>query len=321
MLEQLPKSEHPDLIVGFEHSSDAGVYRVGPNQALVQSVDFFTPIVDDPRAFGEIAAANALSDVYAMGGRPITAMALVCFPDKVLGPEVLVEILQGGASKVIEAGAVVVGGHSVQDPELKYGLAVTGLVDPDVMRTNQNARASDVVVLTKRLGTGYIANALKAGIVTEDDPRVQEAVVSMAALNADASEVLTAHGCRCATDVTGFGLMGHGRFLAEASGVGLRIRAADLPVFDLARELAEASGLAGGAKDNFDASSPFVDRSDGAPEAAVRLAYDAQTSGGLLATVPADVVDAVVHDLERVGTLAAVIGEVVSDHPGRIALV
>ena len=314
-------SEHPDLLVGFDHHSDAGVYRIGERQALVQSVDFFTPIVDDPYDFGAIAAANALSDLYAMGARPITAMALVCFPDKELGPEVLVEILKGGTEVVRQSGAVVVGGHSVMDPELKYGLAVTGLVDPEAIRSNAQASAGEVLVLTKPLGTGLIANHLKGGGVLESDAAVQEAVASMKALNAAAGEVFGRHGVRASTDVTGFGLLGHARFLAEASGVGLRIRATDLPVFDLALALAEQP-LAGGAAENESAASPYVDVAEGVSVPHLRAAYDAQTSGGLLGAVPADAVDALVADLRAAGTpAAAVIGDVVAEHPGRIAMV
>jgi selenide,water dikinase len=321
VLDQLPKSEHPDLLVGFDHNSDAGVYRIGERQALVQSVDFFTPIVDDPEDFGAIAAANALSDLYAMGARPITAMALVCFPDKILDPSVLVAILRGGTNKVKEAGAVVVGGHSVRDPELKYGLAVTGVVDPEQVRSNEQAQAGQVLVLTKPLGTGLIANCLKSGKVKESDEAVQVAVRSMRALNAAAAEVFGRHGVRAATDVTGFGLLGHARFMAEASGVGLRIQAEALPVFELALKLAEKP-LAGGAKDNEDAASPYVDVAEGVSLPHLRAAFDAQTSGGLLGAVPADAVDAVIHELEVAGTSAAhVIGEVVADHPGRIQIV
>lgn len=296
------------------------MYRIGPNQAMVQSVDFFTPIVDDPRAFGRIAAANALSDIYAMGATPVTAMALVCFPSSVLGPEVLVEILQGGAEVVHEAGAVIVGGHSVMDPELKYGLSVTGLVDPAQLRTNQAAQPGEAVILTKALGTGLIANALKGGKVEEHDPRVQEAVASMAALNRTASEVLARHGSRCATDVTGFGLFGHAKAMVAASGVGFVLHPSEFPRFELARELAEVP-LAGGARDNELAASPIVDREPGLSDAEVRLGYDAQTSGGLLATVAAERAADVVAELQAAGIASArVIGSVTADHPGRIKL-
>jgi selenide,water dikinase len=320
-LDRLPKSEAPELIVGFEHSSDAGVYKVNDEQALVQSVDFFTPIVDDPRTFGAIAAANALSDVYAMGGRPITALALVCFPEKLLSPEVLLEILLGGADKVREAGALIVGGHSVQDPELKYGLSVTGLVHPDNVRTNQAARPGEALILTKPLGTGLIANALKSGAVSEDDPRVQEAVASMAELNRVASEVFTRHSSRCATDITGFGLVGHALEVASGSGVGLRLRLGALPRFALAYELAEKP-LGGGSRDNEQVAAPKVDRTDGLNEREARLAHDAQTSGGLLACVAAERAADVVAELHAEGiTAAAVVGEVLEGRAGRIELV
>jgi selenide,water dikinase len=297
------------------------VFRLGPGQALVQSVDFFTPIVDDPRMFGAIAAANALSDLYAMGARPVTAMALVGFPNDKLGADVLVEILAGGAEKVQEAGAVIVGGHSVRDPELKYGLSVTGLVDPERMRTNENARPGDVLVLTKPLGTGLVANWIKSGDLDEDAPDVAVVVRGMATLNAAASDVLGRHGVRASTDITGFGLLGHARYMADASRVGLRIDVRKLPVWPIALPCAEDE-LGGGSKDNMTATSPFVDRAADLPEPLVRIAYDAQTSGGLLAAVPAGVVDAIVRDLKAAGTLAAaVVGEVTAANPGRIALV
>ena len=297
------------------------MFRLGPDQALVQSVDFFTPIVDDPRMFGAIAAANALSDLYAMGARPITAMALVGFPTDKLGTDVLVEILAGGAEKVTESGAVIVGGHSVQDPELKYGLSVTGLVDPRLMRTNAAARPGDVLVLTKPLGTGMVANWIKSGDLKEDAPDVQDVVRGMATLNAAASEVLGRHGVRASTDITGFGLMGHARYMAEASGVGLRLRVAALPVWPVALQCAE-DPLGGGSAANETATAPWVDRAAGLPDPLVRIAYDAQTSGGLLAAVPASVAAAVVRDLQAAKTLAAaIIGEVTAEHPGRIALV
>lgn len=256
-----------------------------------------------------------------MGGRPITALALVCFPHEILGPEVLVEILQGGAEKVREANAVIVGGHSVMDAELKYGLSVTGLVDPANLRTNSAAKPGDVLVLTKPLGTGLIANALKAGQVKEDDPKVVEAITSMATLNGSASDVFTKHGSRCATDITGFGLLGHAHEMANGSGAGLVLRTGALPCFELALELAQQP-LGGGSKDNLDMARSFIDVDDDVDEARVRVAADAQTSGGLLACVSADVADAVVADLKAAGTLAAaIVGEVVADHPGRLHLV
>jgi len=319
VLAKLPREAHPDLLVGFDTNADAGVYRLGEGQALVQSVDFFTPVINDAEAFGAIAAANALSDLYAMGARPITALALVGFPQKVLGPEVLVEILQGGSAVVREAGAVIVGGHSVQDQELKYGLAVTGLVDPDTMRTNANAKPGDRLVLTKALGTGLIANAIKGSQVEESDPRVQVAIASMRQLNRAASEVFDRHGVRASTDVTGFGLLGHARYMADASQVGLRIDPRSLPVFELGLELAQRP-LAGGSRDNENATGPYVDRDPDQPDPEVRLAYDAQTSGGLLACVPAGALEACLADLTAAGCVAAHIGEVTAGPVGRIRL-
>jgi selenide,water dikinase len=320
VLEALPPSRHPDLIVGFEHASDAAVYRIDDHRALVQTVDFFTPVVDDPRSFGRIAAANALSDCYAMGGTPITALAIVCFPEGELGTDVLVELLEGGDEKVREAGALVVGGHSVKDRELKYGLSVTGIVEVARVRTNALARAGDVLVLTKPLGTGLIANAIKAGSLAPTDPIVLEATRSMEALNASASAVLSRHGIRGSTDVTGFGLVGHALSFAEASGVGFTIRTGALPALPGALDLARRP-LAGGARDNEEHAASRVDRASGVDDRRARLAFDAQTSGGLLAAVPADRVDALVRDLEAAGTLAqAVIGEVTADGAGRIRL-
>lgn len=318
-MKALPPIAHPSLLVGTEHASDAAVWRLDEKRALVQTVDFFTPIVDDPRTFGRIAAANSLSDVYAVGGKPLTALALVCFPDKELEPEVLVEILKGGDEKVREAGALVVGGHSVRDPELKYGLSVTGIVDPAEMRTKEGARAGDVLVLTKPLGTGLIANAIKAGKVTDADAR--EAIRSMEHLNGPASAVFTKHGLKASTDVTGFGLVGHAVTFAEGSGVGFTIRVSELPVLELALDLAKKP-LAGGSKDNEDNAAPFVDRAPSLDERRARLAFDAQTSGGLLAAVPREKLEAVLRDLGAAGALArAVIGEVTKDGAGRVKLV
>jgi selenide,water dikinase len=306
--------------VGVEHDSDAAVWKLDEKRALVQTVDFFTPIVDDPRTFGRIAAANALSDVYAVGGTPLTALALVCFPDTELGPDVLVEILRGGDEKVREAGALVVGGHSVRDPELKYGLSVTGIVDPAHLRTKEAARPGDALVLTKALGTGLIANAIKAGTLVEKDPRVQAAIRSMEQLNAAASAVLTRHGVKASTDVTGFGLVGHALSFAEGSKAGFTIRTAALPILEGALELAKKP-LAGGSKDNEANAAALVDRDPGTDPVRARLAFDAQTSGGLLAAVPRVVLDAVLADLRAASALAAMIGEVTAEGAGRVRLI
>lgn len=313
--------KHENLIVGFEHFSDAAVYRISPDQALVQTVDFFTPIVDDPRTFGRIAAANSLSDVYAMGGRPITCLAIVGFPSDDLGSDVLLEILLGGDEKVREAGALIVGGHSVKDKEVKYGLAVTGVVHPDRVRTNAAARAGDVLILTKPLGTGLISNAIKDGRASIDDAGVVEAIASMEQLNRGASEVFDKHGVKASTDITGFGVAGHASAMAEASGVGMVVRASALPVIELALQLAKKP-LAGGARDNEMNYGPKVERKSGVADDRARNFFDAQTSGGLLAAVPRDKVEQVVSDLKTAGTkAAAVIGECVDRSKGRIELV
>lgn len=305
--------------MGTEHASDAAVWRIDEKRALVQTVDFFTPIVDDPRSFGRIAAANSLSDVYAVGGKPVTALALVCFPHEKLGQEVLVEILKGGDEKVREAGALIVGGHSVRDPELKYGLSVTGIVELDQLRTKEAARPGDRLVLTKALGTGLIANAIKGGKIREGDPRIAAAVRSMERLNADASLVFTQHGVKASTDITGFGLAGHAITFAEGSGVGFTIEVGALPVLEGALELA-ARPLGGGSKDNEENAAPKIDRLPGADVVRARLAFDAQTSGGLLAAVPPDRLDAVLRDLRARGDVAAVIGTVTADGAGRVRL-
>jgi len=263
----------------------------------VQTVDFFTPVVDDPRAFGAIAAANALSDVYAMGGRPLTALAIACFPEKDFPPEWGAAIFAGGQDKLNEAGCALLGGHTVRDPEIKFGYAVTGIVDPDRMLTNSAGREGDVVVLTKPLGTGILATALKAGRAPAD--AVAAATESMARLNRIPSVVAVRHGVRAATDVTGFGLAGHAAAVARESGLTLELRAADLPVLAGARDLA-ASSQPGGLKSNRQQFGPRVRfASDGpaADPALQALVFDPQTSGGLLLLVPEAGVAALLGEL------------------------
>ncbi|MBD3404015.1 selenide, water dikinase SelD, partial [candidate division GN15 bacterium] len=220
-LKSLPVTEHPDLLVGYNKADDAGVFRISDTQALVQTVDFFPPIVDDPYAFGQIAAANALSDVYAMGGRPVTALNIVGFPKGALDVSILTDILCGGCDKIAEAEAVVVGGHSINDKELKYGVSVTGLIDPNRIVTNSGARPDDVLFLTKRLGTGLITTGIKREKV--DDRVAQAAIEEMARLNRRASELMIAHGAHAATDITGYGLMGHALEMAAGSEVTLHL--------------------------------------------------------------------------------------------------
>ena len=310
-----PGPAAPELIVGHESFDDAGVWRLTDELALVQTVDFFTPIVDDPYDFGAIAAANALSDVYAMGGTPRTALNLVCWPPEGPAPEVLGAILAGGTDKIHEAGCLVIGGHSIQDEELKFGYAVTGTVHPDRVVTNAAARPGDALVLTKPLGTGILTTALKAGAVTAGE--IAAAVASMKALSARAMELGLGAGVRAGTDVTGFGLAGHGAQLADASGVTLAIDAAALPLFEGVEALAHAGHVPGGGRSNRAYFGPRVEAGPGVAEARVLLAFDPQTSGGLLLAVPAAAAAALVEALGDAGSPgAARIGEVEPRAPG-----
>lgn len=278
-LAPLPRESDPRLLVGRETFDDAGVFRVSDDLALVQTVDFFAPIVDDPYRFGRVAAANALSDVYAMGGEPLTAMNIVGFPDKALPLSVLSEILRGGQDAVHEAGARIVGGHTVTDEELKYGLSVTGQVHPDRILSNANAEPGDVLVLTKPLGTGILATAGKMGMLPE--PQAERLYEAMATLNRDASRAALAAGARCATDVTGFGLLGHARHVAAASGVRIVIELGRVPLLPGVREALVAGYTTGGAKRNARWLAADTDWNDVGDDARALLT-DPQTSGGLL---------------------------------------
>ncbi|HET7631277.1 MAG TPA: selenide, water dikinase SelD [Gemmatimonadaceae bacterium] len=283
-LEGVPHQEDPRLLVGRETFDDAGVFQLSPDLALVQTVDFFAPIVDDPYLFGQIAAANALSDVYAMGGEPLTALNIVGFPAGTLPLEVLGQILRGGQDKVHEAGAIVVGGHTIIDEELKFGVAVTGRVHPDRVLTNAAARPGDRLVLTKPLGTGLLATAEKQGTLAADDARALHA--SMGMLNAAASRAAVDLGVRCATDVTGFGLLGHASHIAKASHVTVVVHVARVPSLPGALHAWEAGARTGGAERNLAYLRERVEWND-APEATRALLLDPQTSGGLLVAVPA----------------------------------
>lgn len=278
-LAPLPREIDSRLLVGRETFDDAGVFRLSDDLALVQTVDFFAPIVDDPYRFGRVAATNALSDVYAMGGEPLTAMNIVGFPDKALPLGVLTEILRGGQEAVHEAGARIVGGHTVTDEELKYGLAVTGQVHPDRILSNANARAGDVLVLTKPIGTGILATAGKRGLLAPEQEETLYA--SMATLNRDASRAAVALGARCATDVTGFGLLGHARHIAKASAVSIAIEHASVPLLPGTREAAIAGHTTGGASRNAGWLDADTDWNDAGSEVRALLT-DPQTSGGLL---------------------------------------
>jgi selenide,water dikinase len=308
----LPAPDDPRLLVGPGTIDDAAVYRLTDELALVQTIDFFTPIVDDPYDFGRIAAANALSDVYAMGGRPITALNIVAFPLEQLGGDVLREILRGGHDIVAQAGATLAGGHSIDDPEPKYGLAVTGVVHPDSMLSNAGGRDGDALVLTKPLGVGAIATARKRG--RRDDDLLARAVEVMTTLNDAAAEAARACGARAVTDVTGFGLLGHLHNLASASGVAAEIDASAIPCIDGVQELLrddESLAVAGGSRRNREHAEGFTDIADGVPEWRRRLASDATTSGGLLIAV----------DPARAGGIPGVrIGRLVAGEAGRISL-
>ena len=282
-LAALPLKSDPRLLVGRETFDDAGVFKMSDDLALVQTVDFFAPIVDDPYDFGQIAAANALSDVYAMGGQPITAMNIVAFPTADLPLDVLTEILRGGQDKVHEAGALIVGGHTVIDTELKYGLAVTGRAHPDFLLTNAGAKAGDQLVLTKPLGNGILATAAKRGKLSAEGQRPM--LEAMKSLNGAASRAALAVGARCATDITGFGLLGHVLHIARASRVSIRIRLDAVPIFDGVREAVRAGAVTDGSKRNGEYLRPLVRWERGGEEDRAILT-DPQTSGGLIVSVP-----------------------------------
>ena len=308
LLKDLPLSTHPDLLVGFNKADDAGVFRLDERTALVQTVDFFPPIVDDPYQFGRIAAANALSDVFAMGGRPLTALNIVGFPVMTMPPEVLREILRGGNEKIEEAGAVVVGGHSIKDKELKYGVAVTGIIDPNRIVTNAGAKPGDKLFLTKALGTGIITTGIKRNIVSAELANL--VIDQMATLNRMAAELMVQFEVHAATDITGFGLLGHAMEMAEASGVSLRFFAERLPILPEAERLAGEGVNPGGANDN---RSYLQDRVSVAAEVRKTLEqvlYDPQTSGGLLMAIPPNRAEAFSKALQAAGLPSAVVGEV-----------
>lgn len=287
--------------------------------AIIQTVDFFTPIVDDPYWFGQIAAANALSDVYAMGGRPLTAMNIVCFPIKTMAVSILKDILAGGMNKVHEAGAALVGGHSVEDPELKYGLSVTGTIHPGRVVLNRGARAGDRLVLTKPLGTGIISTALKNG--KADQAAVSEAMKSMGALNRKASELMQETGVNACTDVTGFGLLGHACEMVEGSETGMIIDSAAVPVLPQARELAGMGMLPGGLQRNRDFRQCMVEIDRKVPADLADILFDPQTSGGLLISLPGDKAGRMLEKLREARiTEAAMVGEVTGGEKGRITV-
>jgi selenide,water dikinase len=312
-------TNHPDLLVGINYMDDAAVYRLTDDIALVQTIDFFTPIVDDPFDFGRIAAANALSDVYAMGGKPLTAMNVVAFPIKKMDQNILKEILKGGYEKIQEAGALLVGGHSIEDNEIKYGLSVTGIVHPNEILTNADARPGDRLVLTKPLGTGIIATALKGGKASQE--ALAKITESMTTLNRVASEVTLEIGANACTDITGFGFLGHAVEMATASDVGISIHWQSVPFFPEAEEYASIGMVPGGTGRNREFASCRVESAGTIPPAIVDILYDAQTSGGLLISVAAEKAQGLLERLHSRGVQhAALVGEVMEAPKGGIVV-
>ncbi len=305
MLHSLPTFDDPDLIVGTETSDDAGVFRLRPDLAIVNTVDFFTPIVDDPFTFGQVAAANALSDVYAMGGDPKTALNIVGFPKSTMDLAVLAEIIRGGSERAREGGAVVVGGHTIIDEELKYGMAVTGVVHPDRVIRNVGVQPGDALVLTKALGTGIIATALKRRKASTQS--VRAATRSMVALNRTASAVMRTFPVHACSDVTGFGLMGHALEMASGSRVTIVLDARRLPVLPGARRLAAQRFLTGGCRRNREHVMKHAAIDGAIDEALVEVALDPQTSGGLLIALPQDRAQEFVNQLKASGIEAATV--------------
>jgi selenide, water dikinase len=315
VLGKLARQHDPNVLVGFDHADDAGVYQIAPDQALVQTVDFFTPVVDDPYIFGQIAATNALSDVYAMGGRPLTSLAVVCFPEKA-DLEILERILAGGLSKMVEAGCTVIGGHSIRDEETKFGYAVTGLIDPRKILANKGAKPGDSLVLTKALGTGVISTAIKKGVA--ERAWVDAAIQSMTTLNKRAAELISDgdFGVHAMTDVTGFGLIGHARELAFASDVALRLYVSKIPLIEGAIQCVRNGHIPGGLTNNRDFAECQVQYDEGISEDLKALLFDPQTAGGLL--VSATDGSGLSEALKTAGIPAAQVGAVLPTSKPRI---
>ena len=314
VLATLPKQTDPNVLVGFDTGDDAGVYQIAPGLALVQTVDFFTPIVDDPWTFGQIAATNSLSDVYAMGGRPVSALSIVGFPNTGRDLKILEQILQGGLSKMQEAGCSVIGGHSIDDEEIKFGYAVTGVVDPKRVLANRGARVGDRLVLTKQLGTGIIATALKQQKASEASANAS--MESMRTLNRVATEVAHEFDVHAATDITGFGLLGHLRAMAISSGVSLVIEHESIAFLPGALDYSRQGYLPGGLKNNVKFLAGCVEFDPKVPQEVRNLLFDPQTSGGLLLVVSAGDSAELINRLDRSGVPARQVGEVVEKtHP------
>jgi len=319
VLQALPRIEDENLIVGMETIDDAGVYRLNDEIALVQTIDVFTPIVDEPYIYGSIVAANSMSDVYAMGGKPLLAMNVIGFPIKELDASIMTEILKGGMAKVKEAGVILVGGHTIDDPELKYGLSITGIISPDKVIINANAKAGDKLILTKPLGMGIIGSAIKAEILSRDDELVKEACEVMQALNKTASELMQEVGVNACTDITGFGLLGHAFEMAKGSEVALSISASKVPILNGIYELAEPDAVPGRSYVNQEFLADSVQISANIPVELAGILFDPQTSGGLLISVEDRKADLLLSKLHTAGVKeAAIIGEVLPQPMGKI---
>lgn len=308
VLGELPKFDDPNLLVGIETSDDGAIYKVSDELALIQTLDFFTPMVDDPYIFGQIAAANALSDIYAMGGEPKIALNIVAFPN-CLNPAILGRILAGGADKVKESGAVLAGGHSIQDDEPKYGLSVTGFVHPDRIFKNCGAMPGDVLILTKPLGTGLVNTAVKADLASEEARKL--VIEVMTSLNKKAKQVIEKYEIHSCTDVTGFGMAGHCVEMAQGSGVTIELFINDLPVQPEAAEYAKMGLVPAGTYKNRDYANGKIDE-NGIPQSMLDIFYDPQTSGGLLISVPEDTASFIMADLLESGleTAFGIVGRV-----------
>jgi selenide,water dikinase len=319
-LRHLPKTvPDPNLLVGLDTSDDAGVYKLTDDIALVQTVDFFTPIVDDPYMFGQIAAANSLSDIYAMGGKPLSVLNIVGFPINTLDKSILADILRGAGDKVAEAGATLMGGHSIDDQEPKFGLACTGVIHPDKIRANAGAKAGDRVILTKPIGVGIQTTAIKTDILSEEE--LDRLMNVMATLNNVAGEAMENYDVNACTDVTGFGLLGHASEVAKGSNVGMVIENSKVPILPRTRELAEAGIVPGGTKANHSWLSDSVQYEDGIDEVDQWILCDAVTSGGLLISVSEEHASSLLNELLEKGVEAAEIGYVTADHSSVIKVV
>lgn len=315
----LPLVDDPNLLIGLERGDDAGVYKLNDDLAIIQTIDFITPIVDDPYTFGQIAAANALSDVYAMGGKPLTAMNVVCFPIQSQDISVLGEILRGGWDKLREAGVALVGGHSIEDPELKYGLSVTGVIHPSEIIANSGSEVGDKLILTKPLGTGIVSTAIKGGVAGEE--AVARIAVSMTTLNKRASELMQEAGVHACTDITGYGLLGHACGMIEDGPVGMEIHVTAIPCFPEAKGLARMGLVPGGTQRNREFRLNMIEQAYEIGDDMWNILFDPQTSGGLLISVPAREAEALLQNLHRNGIKdAAIIGEVVGEPKGRIII-